>query len=524
MREYKRWTRRHFLSSTACALTTGCLAANRSTGSPSDIVRGRVTHLTHGVIAGVPGVLVSNGLEVTRTDHNGAYALPVRDGVFVIKPAHWATPRDAKTGLPIFWRNHNPLGSPTGMRYGGAPATGPLPLSVDFVLEREPEPKAFTALLYADPQPADQREIAFLQYVMDKIAGQRGVAFALALGDIAGDNLDVYPSYLQQTARIDAPVWHLPGNHDHDCDAPTPQHRLDTWRATFGPPTYAFEYSDTLFVMLDNVHPLPGGSYEGRIGHAGLTFIRNLLSFTPEDKLIVICAHIPLASSHSADPSCVTSDAPALLRILRGRKAVSFSGHMHTSEHHYFGCAEHPHHHQIIAALSGSWWSGPLDASGNPYAIGSDGTPQGWHMLSIDGNEYQTDFVSARDETIGRLIFSRTLPFAKPAPPLEVVVGVPSPFGLMVNVFDGGPRTRVFIEQDANLFPLDRVNEEDPHTKRLYAMAGSTLKHWVRAEPSTHLWALSESAYSRIDPARAQLTVIDEFNHCRIAAAPLFTT
>ena len=48
---------------------------------------------------------------------------------------------------------------------------------------------------------------------------------------------------------------------------------------------------------------------------------------------------------------------------------VSFSGHTHTTEHHYFGAADgwngaEPHHQHMLTTLSGSWWSGPFDHRG----------------------------------------------------------------------------------------------------------------------------------------------------------------
>jgi hypothetical protein len=43
---------------------------------------------------GIAGVLVSNGRDVTQTDADGRWTLPVAvgDSVFVIKPPHWTTP------------------------------------------------------------------------------------------------------------------------------------------------------------------------------------------------------------------------------------------------------------------------------------------------------------------------------------------------------------------------------------------------------------------------------------------------
>jgi hypothetical protein len=56
----------------------------------------------HSNAEGIAGVLVSNGVEATPTDADGLYSLPVRDGVFVIKPAQWNLPFDLRTGGPAF--------------------------------------------------------------------------------------------------------------------------------------------------------------------------------------------------------------------------------------------------------------------------------------------------------------------------------------------------------------------------------------------------------------------------------------
>lgn len=509
-------TRRSLLG----ASTLGVLSlADASFAYRLDVARGRVIQIDSGSARGIPDVLVSNGIEVTRTDADGAYELPVRDGVFVIKPAHWSLPVDVSTGAPSFSYMHRPFGSPCGLAHGGLAPTGPLPKAIDFVLTREPEPKAFTAALLADPQPSNSDELAFLRRAMDKMCG-REFAFAIALGDIASDNLSVYAEYKKQTARLGAPVWHIPGNHDHDADATDPRFRLETWRATFGPPTYAFEHSSALFIMLDNVRVKPEG-YLGEIGAAGLAFVQNLLAFTPPDKLVVVCTHIPLVSSHADDPSCATSDASALLALLAGRKAVSFSGHMHTSEHHYLPAQGGMHHHQIITALSGAWWSGPFDAGGQPLSVSSDGTPHGWHELSINGADYHTTFVPARDDAVARAILPGLSNGAAAAAMIETVNARSVQRGLLVNVFDGGPRTSVCIEVGGERHVLRRIHATDPYTEQLYREAGASLKYWVQAEASSHLWALDASALPAGALTDARLTIIDEFGLTRIANASL---
>ena len=114
----------------------------------------------------------------------------------------------------------------------------------------------------------------------------------------------------------------------------------------FGPRHYAFQYAGATFIMLDNVYYFghnPGapnsGRYCGLIGEQQLQFMRNVLANVPPEQLAVLSMHIPLVnyqdSSSAADN---TIDRRALLELLSSRPhTVSFSGHMHLTEHHYLG-------------------------------------------------------------------------------------------------------------------------------------------------------------------------------------------
>ena len=88
---------------------------------------------------------------------------------------------------------------------------------------------------------------------------------------------------------------------------------------------------------------------------------------------------------------------------------------------------DEPHHHHVLTAACGSWWSGPFDPGGVPIADSRDGTPKGFHVLSVDGNQYATRFVplgSAPEQHL-RILISATDENTE----------------LFVDVFDGGPLT-----------------------------------------------------------------------------------
>jgi len=96
---------------------------------------------------GIAGVLVSNGCEVVKTDHEGRYALPVGDEtiIFVIKPTGYAVPVERGVMLPRFYYIHQPQGTPAhlGLRHRGIEPSGALPGAVDFALRKVDEPSRF---------------------------------------------------------------------------------------------------------------------------------------------------------------------------------------------------------------------------------------------------------------------------------------------------------------------------------------------------------------------------------------------
>ncbi len=272
----------------------------------------------------LPGVLVSNGREIARTDERGRYRLPMPgDGaVFVIKPPGYALPRDADN-VPRHSYIHQPGGTPAelGLRYRGLAPTGPLPASIDFTLTRADEPDDFDVVLFTDPQPESRFELDHVRDTAVARAMAIPAAFGLTTGDVLFDDLSLYGRSNRIVGRIGLPWYSLPGNHDLNMQAPDARYSRETWKRVFGAPTYAFRHGRAWFVMLDNVEwlgpPVPVGAntYRGRIGDRGLAFLRNLLAEIPRDDLIVLAMHIPLhTETGPEEPRTHTTDRAALVR------------------------------------------------------------------------------------------------------------------------------------------------------------------------------------------------------------------
>jgi C terminal of Calcineurin-like phosphoesterase/Calcineurin-like phosphoesterase len=511
------------------AVLTGAAvaAAHAATAPPLNLtqyVSGAVFHertgssAAAGVNPGVGGVLVSNGFDVVATDSDGRWRLPWRPGcgVFAIKPQGWAFTREQ-----------------AGLRHGWRPHVAP-DQSIVFGLIPSVEPAIFEVALLADTQPQTDLELDYLRdTVLDDVA-RSGAAFAINHGDVVFDDLSLYDRYLRLVSGSGMTWHHCPGNHDMNGAGDGTFDRFAVWKRKIGPTHYAFEFGRCTFIILNNVAPLPPGQvtptgydYSGNIGQEQLAFVRNLLARTPRDRLVILSMHIPLVGLEAPDdPAGHTADRAALLHLLADRPhAVSFAGHTHTTEHHYLSTADGRglHHHHVLTAASGSWWSGPFDHRGVPIARSRDGNPRGFHLMSIEGHRYTTRFVPSAEAkgeagqfalclkqngnrsllSDGRLVLTR---------------GALAAAELVLNVYDGGPRTKVGLDLKRHGLPhaaisakMERVVIQCPSTLHHFERHRSALKSWVEACPSSHVWTTPLPPTLPAGVYAATATIHDEY-------------
>lgn len=504
-------TRRHAMIATA-GLAIGATSAN----AQGVRIHGSVQEANG---QGIANIMVSNGTDVALTDAGGRWELPVSPGqsIFVIKPTGWMVPIDPQTQLPQFAVPLPPASTPD-FRFAGIPPA-PLPDRIDFTLRRQEEPTSFEALLFTDPQPESLAELGFVRDdVIAQIGltpdGQLNAAFGITTGDLMFDDLAYYDRYNRMIGTLGVPWWNCCGNHDMNFDAADNTLSRETFRKTFGARHAAFQYGGATFLLLDNVdysgfdvkRPNGGGIYRGFFGPSQLTFVRNVLAHVPRDALVVCCFHIPLRTLAGDGPNNTNVDTKEFLDAIGSHpNSVSFCGHTHTNEHYDFGPADGfaagTHHHHVMAAVSGSWWSGPFDERGIPVAVQVDGCPNGYHVLSVNGSSCRTRFVPARDPERGAMrimldrVMHREIETDRDYPmgallrgPLDAA-SVPATW-VLANVFDAGPNSPVtlHIGPDAAPIPMQRTVRLDPFVQELYERNAATKKPWVQPGLSGHIW------------------------------------
>nr|CAA9221997.1 hypothetical protein AVDCRST_MAG63-526 [uncultured Armatimonadetes bacterium] len=453
---------------------------------------------------GIPGVSVSNGREVVRTDRNGRWRLPVDDDtiLFVVKPGGWMTPVTGQN-LPRFFYIHKPNGSPA-LKFPGVAPTGPLPASVDFPLRPRKEPDRFRVVLWGDPQPRNQTEIDYIAHdVVEELVGVEA-AFGLSLGDILFDDLSLYDSLNGTMAAVGLPWYNVLGNHDMNYDAKDDTHSGETFKRVYGPTYYAFDYGQVHFVVLENVvwHGLPAdgerprANYTAGLGAKQLEWLKNDLALVPKDRLVVVSMHIPLD-----DKSLPAGERQALFALLQDRRnTFSLSAHTHFQEHRFFTDKDGwrgrtPHHHLNHVTACGSWWSGAPDERGIPHTTMRCGAPNGYSFLNFDGNRYTVEFKAARRPASYQ---------AHIHAPEQVAAADAASAEVLVNVFAGSERSVVEMRlgERGPWVPLARVAREDPYYRALKEAEQGPNPPPGRKLPqiieSPHLWAAKLPA----DPPR----------------------
>lgn len=482
---------------------------------------------------GIAGVEVSNGRKIVTTDRQGRYEISVRDGetVFLTQPAGYQVPVD-EDNVAQFFYTHMPAGSPE-LRYGGIDPTGPLPDAVDFPLTRTTDTlsRDQRCLIGGDIQTYTQEEVDYALRGAFADLTQRtdftGCG-ALFIGDIVGDDLDLYDQTRELTSLLNGPARFLPGNHDLDLDADY-DHRFDTYRSQFGPDYYSYDAGDVHVISLNTVQHSQGapynGTYNGGIDDEQLAWLRQDIANTPEDKLIVLATHIPLLNWHDQGSDRHQVDqVQAIHDIIGDRPAVAFGGHSHTLEvmregdsmegwKSLYGVDELPFDHITAGAISGDWYTGRVTEAGYPTALQRDGAVPGVFTLEAHGNRYEDSFIGTGRAASEQMSLGLNTPAYRDwydanrrnvgkAPsfetPLEVSADELGESWLTTNVWAGGTGTEVSVSIDSRpAQQAQRTQRLEGESKRVGAefsdpaAAQEQLVHGGSvAEASGHLWRL----------------------------------
>jgi hypothetical protein len=404
---------------------------------------------------GISGVLVSNGSDIVTTEKDGRYALSVGEDtvLFVIKPSGWTSPTGPCDNITKNYYIYNPNGSPK-MEYQGVAPTGPLPKSVDFPLFKQKEQGKFKAICLGDTQTRDLEEIQFFAHdILEELKGS-GAAFGFTLGDNVFNNLSFFKPLVETMSDLEIPWRYVPGNHDHNHDAPTKDGTDDSFESVFGPPYYSFNYGKVHFIVFDDIRQeVNEDKYHAGLGERQFQFVKNDLAHVSKDSLVVLLMHIPIMELDEA------KELYALLKDFP--HTLSISGHTHDQKQVFIDkkdgwLGDTPHHHIVHGTACGSWWGGAFDEVGIPLTQMSDGGPNNYSFITFDGNKYDVEFrVPRRPADYQMNIWL----------PERLSVKDVAKTQAIVNVFAGSSKSVVEMSLDglSKWAPMEQFTGQDPY-------------------------------------------------------------
>ena len=137
--------------------------------------------------------------------------------------------------------------------------------------------------------------------------------------------------------------------------------------------------------------------------------------------------------------------------------------------------------------VSGSWWRGTPDERGIPHATMQDGGPNGYSIITFDGQDYTLDYKAAgRSKNYQMQIHA----------PETVTQEELAETTVLVNVFNGSERSKVDMRLDDQgaWLPMKHMRKEDPQYRAAYErdvkLADNEWMDLPKPGASTHIWGI----------------------------------
>jgi 3',5'-cyclic AMP phosphodiesterase CpdA len=157
----------------------------------------------------------------------------------------------------------------------------------------------------------------------------------------------------------------------------------------FGKTYYSFDRRHCHFVVLDSIHPLPGYTFEGRVGDDQLAWLAADLAALAPGTPVILVTHIPLVTAVAAYipagspmrqyiPLLSVSNSAQVLQTLEGHNVIAvLQGHTHINETVFWKGVPYI----TGGAVCGNWWHGS-----------HLGNPEGFTVVKVVGAKVTTHY------------------------------------------------------------------------------------------------------------------------------------
>ena len=458
---------------------------------------------------GVPGVVVSDGYEVAKTNNDGVYYLPSQKKsgfVFISVPGNYEVAND--NGIPQFFKRLT--AGPTTVEqkdfslFGVNNSNHVVLAMADWHLANRNDDKAqYNSIIVPDVNSTINTYQA---------AGKK--VYVLTLGDLTWDaywyeNQFGLSEYIGEMKKINCPVFNIMGNHDNDPYFAGDWNAEARYKNVIGPTYYSFNLGNIHYIALDNTEYTNTGGASGVVGSRNYnsTIVndqmewlkKDLAAITDKNTPIVVGMHIQLYRNPSLDAngnqtsSISLGNGSALVTALQEFKNVHvLTGHTHIN--YAVEASASLMEHNTAAVSATWWWTGKNGYAGNH--ICKDGSPGGYGVWEMNGTDMKWYYKSAGyakdyqfrsyDLNTVHITAAKFAPKANStyAPKVSQYAGVyanaNSNNEVLINVWGYDPKWKVEVKEAGANLTVTRVAVMDP----LHIISYETQRLNVNAEPT----------------------------------------
>lgn len=490
---------------------------------------------------GLADVVVSDGVEVVKTDKNGVYQFKSAKKwgyVFVSIPKGYEVVSEGV--LPQFHATLTEKADKAERH--------------DFNLVKVNQDK-YRVYFLGDMHLADRTNDLnqfdnCMKEVKADIMDDDVKSYVITLGDMTWDlywysRNYYFPQYLKsvnyyfKNAAKQVQFFHTIGNHDHDMCKDGDFNTVIEYVKDIAPTYYSFNIGDVHYIVLDDIlctnvggaaSAKPKRTYSEEVTSEQMKWLVKDLSFVSKSTPVIVTSHAPVYAKETVkNVNAVTTyylkNSETLLSKFKGYKVDFVTGHTHVL-YNVDKSSDGIYEHNAGAVCASWWWSGYLTPG---IHICTDGAPGGYSVWDITGTDKKWRYKGTgrdadeqfRSYDLNKVYFT----VEKDAP--KVPAALKSKFEkytdaypknsdneVLINIWNWNPKWKIEIKENGKTLSSTRVKGYDPlHIAALTAKrfndASLTEEPAFTTTVNYHMFKVkASSATSTID-----IKVTDEFGN-----------
>lgn len=342
---------------------------------------------------GVAGVVVSDGVEVTKTNNEGYYEIKSAKKygyVFISVPAGYELP-----SVGVLPQLSNKLVTDAASCERS-----------DFQMKKTEVQDNHTMLFLGDMHLAnrtnDKNQFrTFTNELAAYVNSHPGEKiYAVTLGDMTWDlywykNKYCFPQYLAEYDNVlkNLQIFHTIGNHDHDMNAVGDWDTVQRYHQDMCPSFFSFNIGKVHYIAIDDIQctnsPASqtdgnGRKYNDYVVEDVINWIKKDLDYVEKSTPVVVTMHAPV---YNRDGGNSLNNAAAFTALFSGYNVTFVSGHSHVLYTIDKSATIREHNNGAVCAAW--WWAGKYYPT---YNISTDGSPSGYRVMSVKGTQMESYF------------------------------------------------------------------------------------------------------------------------------------